>query len=137
MMYGNDYWLFIENENSLESKMKLKLMEKGLWDSSKNETFKESGFYGKWLLFFNWEESWERWKKIAIAVEDGEINSTQAKISRQFEGNDYKKAVCCIYTEEKDINVVRKQLRKLGFTKNFVIRQMNLLSKVFMVILVI
>jgi len=43
------------------------------------------------------------------------MDSTQAKISRQYEGNNYEKAVCCVYTSEKDIEIVREQLRKLGF----------------------
>ena len=100
-MYVNDYWIYVVSENSSEKKED-----------------KEESSYGKWLLFFNWEESWEQWKKIAIAIEDGDLNSDQAKISRQYDGNNYEKAVCCVYTSKKDIEVAREQLRKLGFVNH-------------------
>jgi len=101
-MFGNDFWLFIE---------------------SNEKRRKEGEIFGKWLLFLMKEEALEQWKKIAIAIGDGSLAVSSAKISRQtknylINGKYCETHVVCIYTYQDNVDLVRKQLFDLGFTNS-------------------
>lgn len=98
VVFRNDFWLFVENS------------------SKENLQNNYEKTFGKWLLFFNWDEAWEQWKKIVLAVENGNLNASSAKISRRLEYTDCETAFICVYTYENNIDLVRKQLFDLGFT---------------------
>lgn len=50
-----------------------------------------------------------------MAIEDGSLDVSSAKISRQHKENLNKTLLICIYTYENAIDLVRKQLSDLGF----------------------
>jgi hypothetical protein len=78
---------------------------------------------GKWLVFVNIEEIDEVWDKIKKATEEGKLGS-DAKVATAIpnpNATNSETKVICVYTydyaDEKDVNRVREELRKLGITK--------------------
>ncbi|WNE41618.1 MAG: hypothetical protein AM1032_000358 [Mycoplasmataceae bacterium] len=112
VMFRNDFWFFVEN--SLKNHL-WNNFEESYSENEKRE--RKEGSFGKWLLFFNWDEAWEQWKKVVIAIEDGSLYAPYAKISRRLEYTDRETAFICVYTYENNIDLVRKQLFDLGFKK--------------------
>lgn len=79
---------------------------------------------GKWLIFVNIKDICEVWAKIRKATEEGKLGA-EAKVSTaKSKPADigYKKDehVICVYTydwtDEKDVERIREELRKLGIT---------------------
>jgi hypothetical protein len=96
MLSENKYWKFVESEN--------------------NQKFNENSF-GKWLIFSPWKEIEQTWEIISDAIEYNYLTVNSAKVSKQFEGNKSKNASICLYTYKNNIQIIREQLKSLGFTQ--------------------
>lgn len=96
-----------------------------------NEYPNDSEFSGKWLIFVDYDNVNEVWKKIKKATEEGALgNVSKVSTSRKrkyHESNNQK--VICVYTynykDESDILSIRKVLFDLGIIQEIPYKSNN------------
>lgn len=88
------------------------------WNYAKNQLNerKNENLYGKWLIFVSWKEINKVWKEIENSIENNSLKIHLAKASNRFKGNKSRKASICVYTYRNNIDLIRNQLKSLGFT---------------------